>query len=156
MAVDEKGSPDLAISRRNLPHWRLAGAVYFITFRLKEGRLSPKEVSAVLKYVEKGDAVYYDLFAATVMPTHVHAVLRPKAGVSLARVLKGIKGGSARLINASRGGWGSVWQDETYDRIIRDDKEMGEKVEYVFRNALKWGICDDGWDYAGLYLKENK
>lgn len=137
-----------------MPHWELAAATYFITFRLKTGQLSPEEVSLVLEHIKKGDPSYYDLFAATVMPDHVHTILRPKAGVSLPRITKGVKGVTARLINARRGRRGALWQDESYDRIIRDDKEMGEKTEYIFNNALKRGLCADGWDYRGFYFKD--
>lgn len=145
--------PGLKIWRRNLPHWELAGSTYFITFRLKTGQLSPEEVSLVLEHIKKGDPSFYDLFAATVMPDHVHIILRPQAGVSLSRVTKGIKGVTARLINARRGRRGPLWQDESYDRIIRDDKEMEEKIGYIFKNALKQGLCNDGWDYDGFYLR---
>jgi REP element-mobilizing transposase RayT len=146
--------PGLKIWRRNLPHRELAGSTYFITFRLKTGRLSTEEVSLVLEHIKKGDPAYYDLFAATVMPDHVHMILRPKAGVSLSRIMKGLKGVTARLINARRGRRGGLWQDESYDRIIRDDEEMEEKIGYIFKNALKQALCNDGWDYEGFYLRD--
>ncbi len=150
----ENNIPVLKVRQRNLPHWELAGSTYFITFRLKNGQLSTEEVVTVLEHVKRGDPAYYDLFAATVMPDHVHVVLRPKAGVSLSRITKGVKGVTARLINARRGRRGALWQDESYDRIIRDDTEMGEKTEYIFENAIKQGLCNDGWDYEGFYLKD--
>jgi REP element-mobilizing transposase RayT len=90
----------------------------------------------VLEHIKKGDPSYYDLFAATVMPDHVHVIFRPKVGVSLSRVTKGIKGVTARLINSRRGRRGTLWRDESYDRIIRNEKEMEKMIEYVFSNAL--------------------
>jgi len=154
MDVKDNSSPDIKVRRRNLPHWELAGSTYFITFRLKEGRLSPEEVGIVLEQIKKGEPTFYELFAATVMPDHVHVVLRPQADASLARIMKGIKGVSARLINERRGSRGALWQDESYDRVIRDEKEFAEKTQYVFNNAVKRGLCDDGWDYPGFYCKE--
>jgi REP element-mobilizing transposase RayT len=151
--INNEGAP-LIIRRRNLPHWELAGSTYFITFRLKEGRLSPEEVGIVLEQIKKGEPAFYKLFTATVIPDHVHAVLRPQADASLARITKGIKGVSARLINERRGNRGALWQDESYDRVIRDEKEFAEKTRYVFNNAVKRGLCDDGWDYPGFYCKE--
>jgi hypothetical protein len=32
---------------------------------------------------------------------------------------------------------GRVWQDEYFDRIIRDDKEFGQKAEYIVGNPRK-------------------
>lgn len=154
MDIANRDFSDLKVWRRRLPHWEFAAVTYFITFRLKTGQLSPEEVSLVLEHIKKGDPAYYDLFAATVMPDHVHTILRPKAGVSLSRITKGVKGVTARLINVRRGRRGALWQDESYDRIIRDDKEMGEKTEYIFENAIKQGLCNDGWVYESFYLKD--
>ncbi len=107
-----------------------------------------------MEHIKKGDPAYYELFAATVMPEHVHMILCPRVGMSLSRITKGMKGVTARLLNARRGRRGALWQDESYDRIIRDDKEMEEKIGYIFKNALKRGLCNDGWDYEGFYLKD--
>jgi putative transposase len=136
-----------------LPHWELAGSIYFITFCLLEGELSPEEIHLVLEHIQEGDPAYYDLFAVTVLPDHVHMILRPRDGMSLSRVTKGVKGASARLINERRGRGGALWQDESYDRIIRDDKEMEEKLAYIFTNAIRMGLSDEGWDYQGFYLR---
>ena len=150
----EKDNSGLEIRRRNLPHWELAGATYFVTFQLKEGRLSAEEIVAVLEHIKQGDPAFYTLFAATVMPDHVHVVLQPNDGVSLPRITKGMKGVSARLVNERRGLRGTLWRDESYDRIIRDEKEMEKTIEYIFNNAPTHGLCEDGWEYPGFHLKE--
>jgi len=144
---------DLKIRRRRLPHWELAGSTYFITFCLLDGELSAEEIKLVLEHIKEGDPTYYDLFAVTVLPDHVHMILRPRDGMSLSRVTKGVKGASARLINERRGRGGALWQDESYDRIIRDDKEMEEKLAYIFTNAIRRGLSTEGWDYPGFYLR---
>jgi len=131
----------------------LAGSTYFVTFRVKAGQLSSGEVSSVLEHLRKGDPSHYELFAATVMPDHVHMLLRPRDGVSLSRITKGVKGVTARIINARRERRGALWQDESYDRIIRDAEEMEEKIRYIFENSLKLGLSEDGWDYPGFYLR---
>lgn len=150
----EKDNSALIIRRRNLPHWELAGATYFVTFQIKEGRLSTEEIVAVLEHVKRGDPTFYKLLAATVIPDHVHVLLQPSGGISLPRITKGIKGVSARLVNERRGRRGTLWRDESYDRIIRNEKEMEKTIEYIFYNALKRGLCLDGWEYTGFYLRE--
>jgi putative transposase len=150
----EKDNSALIIRRRNLPHWEIAGATYFVTFQIKEGRLSAAEVVVVLEHIKRGDPAFYTLLAATVMPDHVHVLLQPNDGISLPRITKGIKGVSARLVNERRGRRGTLWRDESYDRIIRNEKEMEKTVKYVFSNAPKRGLCVDGWEYPGFYLKE--
>jgi hypothetical protein len=63
--------PELKITHRRLPHWRLAGATYFVTFRLAQGRLNADEITLVCDHIVVGDPTYYELTAVVVMPDHV-------------------------------------------------------------------------------------
>ena len=40
-------------------------------------------------------------------------------------------------INRHRGSRGSIWQDERYDRIVRDEAEFLEKWQYIMNNPVK-------------------
>ena len=143
----------LRITRRRLPHWTLEGETYFVTFRLAARQLGPEEVVLVRDRIVAGAARHYDLQAALVMPDHVHLLLCPRAGVSLSRVMKGIKGVTARRLNQRWGSRGKVWQEESFDRIVRDQAEFDEKLRYMFGNPLKAGLTDDPWMYPGWYMK---
>ncbi len=143
----------LRVSHRRLPHWRLKGSTYFVTFRLREGRLDAGEISLVREHILSGDGKYYELVAFMVMPNHVHLVLAPSAGFSLSRILKGIKGVTARQINGKRGVRGRFWQDESFDRIVRDQVELQEKLEYMLENPVKARLTVDPWRYPGWYAK---
>jgi REP element-mobilizing transposase RayT len=134
----------------------MRGATYFVTFRTSKGMLSVDEQEAVLKHVKRGDGEFYDLRAAVVMPDHVHLLLTPKEEYSLSRVMKGIEGGSARTINTMRHQSGQVWQHESYDRIVQEEDDLLEKVEYLFNNPLKAGLTDDPLNYPGSYFSESK
>lgn len=154
MGTGADDNTGIKIRRRNLPHWELEGATYFVTFQLKEGQLSAGEIAVVLEHIKQGDPAFYTLFAATILLDHVHVLLQPKDGVSLPRITKGMKGVSARLVNEGRGRRGPLWRDESYDHIIRDEREMEKTIEYIFNNAPNDGLCEDGWEYPGFYLKE--
>ena len=144
--------PSLEITRRHLPHWRLEGSTYFVTFRLLQGELDPEERRVVLGHVKAGHKKYYHLLGAVVMPDHAHVILRPNPKVSLSRITKGTKGVTARLVNTMRGRAESLWQDESWDRIVRDQNELDEKMGYIFDNPVRAGLVDDGWKYDGLYI----
>ncbi|MGB5137669.1 MAG: hypothetical protein WBP29_03965, partial [Candidatus Zixiibacteriota bacterium] len=45
---------------------------------------------------------------------------------------------------------------ESYDRIIRDENELLEKINYMFENPLKRGVAEDPWNYPGWYLTPNQ
>jgi len=74
-----------------------------------------------------------ELNAVVVMPDHVHMVFVPKIDMqklemfSLARITKAIKGASAHLINRELGRAGRVWQEESFDRVLRISEKLDEK-----------------------------
>ena len=148
--------PELQITRRNLPHWTMEGSTYYLTFRLRDDarHLEQADRQVVLSHLKSGDKVYYDLIAAVVMPDHAHALLRPRKGMELSRIMKGIKGVSARLVNQARRCHGPLWQDESWDRIVRDPDELDEKLQYMLDNPVRKGLVSDGWDYDGWYVNQ--
>jgi putative transposase len=147
------------ITRRNLPHWQEPGSVYFITWRCKDsGFLSPEERQITLEALRHWESKKWTLYAAVVLPDHVHVLTQPllrddSGAFDLGEILHGIKRFSARKINQARGNQGSLWQDERYDRIVRDDAEFLEKWEYIRNNPLKAGLALYAEDYPWLYEK---
>jgi putative transposase len=142
---------ELKIHSRHLPHWEAEGAVYFITFRTLSSELTIEEQIAVKKHIIDGNTKFYTLIAAIVMPDHVHLLLFPLHAFSLAQIMKGIKGVSARKINEMRRNKGSIWQDESFDRIVRDENELMEKFFYMLNNPVKRELTDDPWNYFGWW-----
>jgi REP element-mobilizing transposase RayT len=162
---EAENADDIKITRRHLPHWRLKGATYFITFRTAQGELSVEEQKLVLNHIVDGNEKFYTLIAAIVMPDHVHILLTPREEYDLSRIMKGIKGVSARRINLKRTDKtdknvyptkketsGSIWQDESFDRIIRDQNELNEKLDYMLNNPVRSGLTESPWDYHGWYF----
>lgn len=141
------GEPKLTVRHRNLPHWTLDGSTYFVTFRLATGSLSEEERRIVLDHLVQGNGRFYILAAAVVMLDNVHLLIRPLTGYEMSRVMKGIKGVSARMINALRGTTGTVWQDESWDRIMRDADEFQEKLQYMADNPRKAELVRSIDDY---------
>jgi putative transposase len=145
---------DVSITQRHLPHWRLDGATYFLTFRLKSLAFSEDEIAIVRDHIRDGDGKFYELLAVMVMPDHVHVILRPNDGIDLSRIMKGMKGASARLINQWRQRTGPLWQDESWDRIIRNHDEYVGQVNYMFENPIRKGLIDDPWKWPGWWYRE--
>jgi putative transposase len=149
------GEDNIKIKRRHLPHWTLTDATYFITFNCMRGDLSIECQILTLDVIKEGNNKYYTLIACIVMPGHVHVILTPHEGYTLTRIMKGMKGKSARLINNISALSGSIWQNESYDRIIRDRKELLNKINYIINNPVKKGLTDDPINYHGLYLNND-
>jgi REP element-mobilizing transposase RayT len=147
----------LQITRRNLPHWQEPGRVYFITWRCKDGGfLSPEERQITLEALQHWNRKKWTLYAAVVLPDHVHVLAQPllrddEGAFDLGEILHSIKRFSARKINQARGNQGSLWQDERYDRIVRDEAEFLEKWQYIRNNPVKMGLASTSEDYPWLY-----
>ena len=157
MSNSEKNEIDkniFSIHKRHLSHFTMNGSLYFITFRTINTKLTPEEQKLVLKHIEEGNGQFYMLLSAIVMPDHVHLILNPEKEYNISRIMKGIKGVSARKINNTRGTTGSIWQNEYYDRILRNENELNEKLNYMFFNSVKKKLTDNTWEYHGWYLNE--
>ncbi len=135
------------------------GQVYFITWRCKEGEtLLPEERVLVLDSLRYWEGRKWSVLAAVIMPDHVHALVRclphPGGGIySLAEILHSVKSFSAHQIMKKKGKNGKLWQDERYDRIVRDEAEFFEKWNYLRNNPVKERLAVTPEDYPWLYEK---
>ena len=137
------------IYRRDLPHWRRAEAIYFVTWRVTAARrfLMPSDRGLVSSALRHFDGQRYDLLAYAVMDDHVHVVVGPRL-IALERIVHSWKSFTTGVI-----GGGRVWQPEYQDRIVRDDGELIRTVRYVLENPERrwpgartypfvWAIAD--------------
>ncbi len=81
----------------------------------------------------------YDLSCYVVMPNHVHAIVKPLEPIAypLENIVRSWKRFTARQINAKLGLHGALWQQESFDRIIRDDEHLYRVIQYIGRNPAK-------------------
>jgi len=78
----------------------------------------------------------YNLLAFVVMPSHLHWVISPTPAYCEAvssssdsrtpreRIMKSVKGYTARQCNRKLGKTGRFWQDESFDHCVRDELEL--------------------------------
>jgi len=206
----QKIQPDWNLLERKdssfLPHWRIPGATYSVTFRLKdsipkaalENYQQRKELlSAKLKHHESTsasrskiaelleirseinslfhecidtaenasygachlrnpavadlvenalkhfDGVRYELYAWSVMPNHIHALLKPLGDERLESILHSWKSFTANQANKILGITGPFWQEEYYDHIVRNGDDFRHQVKYILNNPFTAGTSAD-------------
>ena len=190
-----------------LPHWRIPGATYSVTFRLKDSmppsalddfrrrkeilakRLEdlvsqggsrnsitalvavrseiaalhetaldsalneahgecwlkrPEIAEMVLGALKFFDGSRYTLHAWSVMPNHVHAVLRPMGNHDLEKILQSWKSFTAKKANDILQRTGTFWQEEYYDHVVRDGEDFRNQIRYVLENPRN-GNASGGW-----------
>ncbi len=133
---------DLQRDKRDLPHLQLHDATYFVTWKTHQDRaLSDAEMKATLDALTHWDDKKCRVYAACVMNTHVHWIVRPHAKEDLGELVTSVKRFSAKTINQLRGEQGHVWDDERFDHIIRNETTFTEKVLYTIRNPVAAGFC---------------
>jgi REP element-mobilizing transposase RayT len=109
--------------------------------------------SCCLSHSEAADIVFdswqhfdgerYELDCLVVMPNHVHLIVRPLEPKTdpLEAILQSRKGRSARLINALFKQSGTRWEEESFDRIIRDEEHLYRCIQYIGSNPARAGLA---------------
>jgi|ERR1017187_34235 hypothetical protein len=59
----------------------------------------------------------------------------------------------ARSINKLTGRTGPVWQDESFDHVLRGDESLRETMDYVCQNPVRKGLVDKPEDYKWLWVE---
>jgi REP element-mobilizing transposase RayT len=154
-------------SRRRLPHFEKPWAIYAVTISTKKNRcLSPKARTIVLNSLRHFHNERYELFAASVMPDHVHLLLQPwpkgndeKRNVlfwPLSELMHSIKSFSAHRINQFEKQSGPVWEKEQFDRYVRSDRDLKEKFHYILRNPWDAAVARQNEDYPWIWTQDDE
>lgn len=135
--------------RHDLLHLREPGAVCFVTWRVVDAAapLTADERSIVVDALRYFDGQRYDLFGYVVMDDHVHVVVQPLAH-PLSAITQSWKSFSAHRIASLRGRHGSIWQAESWDRVVRDDEELHQTVAHVAANPIRRWPAIEGYPWV--------
>jgi len=140
----ESACPTLSPGRSFVALDREVDKAAFGPVWLRDARVA-RVVADALLYGESGRN-FYQLRAWVIMPNHVHVVLRPKT--PLAVITRWLKGSTARKANLILERTGEAfWQDESFDRRVRDDVELGRIVRYVEHNPVSAGLAENPADW---------
>ena len=86
------------------------------------------------------DGERYDVYTFVVMPNHVHVMFSPFVEYTRAGILHSWKSFSSKMINKRTGSTGVVWQNESWDRLVRDAGHFARIARYISRNPGKRDI----------------
>ncbi len=68
------------------------------------------------------------------MPNHVHVLITPLNGYSIDKITHSWKSFTANQINRKTNKKGIVWQHESYDPIVRSEKQLYLIERYIIDN----------------------
>jgi REP element-mobilizing transposase RayT len=72
-----------------------------------------------------------------VMPDHWHALIWTAFPLTILRAVQDVKWSSASPLNPARGSRGTVWQHQYWDRFVRNQKEFGQRLDYMHLNPVR-------------------
>jgi len=101
------------------------------------------------------DGQHYRLLAWVVMPNHVH-VLVEIWQTPQAQLVKDWKGFSARRINRVLNRRGKLWQDDYWDRYVRDEAHYRKVIHYIESNPVKAGLVKslEQWPFSSARFRD--
>ncbi len=97
--------------------------------------------------------------AFTIMPNHVHWVVNlfdkdiAENPVYLQDILQSVKRHSSNKINKAENRSGTLWQKESFDTTIRNDKHLYYAIKYTLNNPVKAGLVSDWRDWKGTWVQ---
>ena len=115
---------------------------------------NPRAAEAVEGVIQRFDGRRYRLAAWVVMPNHFHALIELWT-MPLGELLKAWKGVSARAVNRVLGRSGQLWQEDYWDRYIRDEEHFGKARRYIESNPVKAGLARQAaaWSWSSANPK---
>jgi len=121
--------------------------------------LKKREVAEiVMNSLHFYDKEHYDLYAFTIMSNHVHLVFRHltqnyDVDFPVTGIMKSIKSFTGKECNKKLCRSGRFWQIESYDRVIRDSRELENVILYTINNPVKANLVSQWKDWPYTYCK---
>ena len=84
----------------------------------------------------------YVLESFVIMPNHVHVLFTAIEPFKLEQIVKSWKGFTALKINKSLKKSGIFWQEDYWDRMVRNDRHLQKCHEYIIQNPIKAHLND--------------
>ncbi len=135
-----------------LPHWRLQGSVYFVTWSLLQGQadFAPDERTMIQSALFFFDGQRYKVNAFVVMNDHIHVLVLPFDEHPLEKIVQSWKTFTSGEMRKRSGRPLPIWKHEYMDRIVRDEAEYLKFANYILTNPVRrWPEVTD-YTWVGL------
>ncbi len=77
------------------------------------------------------NGIRYQLGSFAIAGNHVHVLVAPVPGIALSSILHSWKSFTANAINKALGRRGTVWQNESYDHLVRSEASLYRIKGYI-------------------------
>ncbi|MBS1705113.1 MAG: hypothetical protein JST40_04510 [Armatimonadetes bacterium] len=145
------------IWRGRLPHWRADDVTYYVTFRHRRP-LSDQERSVLFRTLFKPEGKKIDFEILCVLPEATEMVFAVRdiganETLEFSDVVEKAKIRAGKLIIKSSGERFPPFFVESYDRIIRDEAELEERLLSILGSPVDHELVEDPSEYECLYVR---
>lgn len=84
----------------------------------------------------------YQLGSFAIAGNHVHVLVTPVVGYELSGILHSWKSFSANAINRALGRKGTLWQDESYDHLVRSEASLARITAYMLAHEQQGALVE--------------
>ncbi len=111
--------------------------------------LNDEIIHLVMTYLKSLEPDFYQLYAVSIMPNHVHLLIQQKQKLSI--IMQKIKGSTALQINKLLSMQGHFWEKSYFDKAIRNEKHINIVYEYIKNNAARAKLKDTNLRFYNIY-----
>ena len=113
--------------------------------RLRDSRVAAAVETVFLRF----EGQRYRMIAWVIMPNHAH-LLFELWNMPMGELLKAWKGTSANAANRVLSRRGTFWQEEYWDRYMRDEEHLRKAKHYIEWNPVKAGLVrtPEAWAFS--------
>lgn len=109
---------------------------------------------------------HYHLLSYCIMPNHVHLLIdlqdiaqpaplkENQHYTALSHAMKLLKGRTGYASRKVIGGSGAFWQHESYDHVVRNQREFENIVGYILNNPVKAGLVKEWHEWKYSFVRE--
>ena len=95
------------------------------------------------------------------MPDHMHMIIQALSKqYDISTIMKEIKGTFGREYNILIRKRGDIWQRKFYDSVVRNERDIITKINYILENPVRKNMAKEATDYefssARAYLLNKK
>jgi len=127
------------------------GRTFFITAIAHDRRPVFKSVPLADLFVKVlfsyRDAGKFQIHEFVLMPDHFHAILTPKALISIEKAVQFVKGGYSYRAKKEANYSLEVWQRSFTEHRVKDSDDYAYHVEYVHQNPVRRRLCGKPEEY---------
>ncbi|RPI28073.1 MAG: transposase [Acidobacteria bacterium] len=116
---------------------------------LRDERVAKIVEGALLHF----DGKRYRILDWVIMPNHVHTLF--EQWVQLKEIMHSWKSWTSHEIGKIIGVEGQLWQEENFDRFIRNEEHYQNAVDYIHMNPVKAGLVEmaEEWRFGSAFRR---